>query len=397
MKMRAPGKKSFTQTEASAVLDLLRGLAAVFVFAGHWRNIFFVDYPQLPHALRLPLLLPYLLTSGGHQAVVVFFVLSGYFITSSVLRSFQSGTWSWAAYLTHRLVRLWIVLLPGLLLCAFWDKLGIALNRAPLLYGGANYNHVTGNVPSTLNVPTFFGNLFFVQGVLTRVFGSDGALWSLANEFWYYLLFPLLCLSLRRKTRRAERIFCIAAFCAMAWWLRSSLLPSFPIWLLGSLLAVAPVPRDLSWLRWLAAAILCFSLAGTAKFSPLQGIASDYAFGIITALCAWCFLSAQKVANPKSLWTHLSRAFARPSFTLYVVHLPLVTFMASVLLHDTRWIPDARHLAAGLALFVLTSGYAWFVAFGTEFHTDSLRRWVERTLGLRSHPRQDVHEAALRQ
>jgi peptidoglycan/LPS O-acetylase OafA/YrhL len=38
---------------------------------------------------------------------------------------------------------------------------------------------------------TFVGNLAFLQTIAVPIFGTNGPMWSLANEFWYYLIFPL--------------------------------------------------------------------------------------------------------------------------------------------------------------------------------------------------------------
>lgn len=83
-------KPSFKDTTASVLLDLLRGLAALLVLLGHWRNLLFIDYPQLT-AHKAMLAVPYILSSAGHQAVVIFFVLSGYLISGSVFRSLAKG------------------------------------------------------------------------------------------------------------------------------------------------------------------------------------------------------------------------------------------------------------------------------------------------------------------
>lgn len=50
---------------------------------------------------------------SGHEAVMVFFVLSGFFIGTSVLESFRERRWSWRAYLINRLTRLQLVLVPA--------------------------------------------------------------------------------------------------------------------------------------------------------------------------------------------------------------------------------------------------------------------------------------------
>jgi peptidoglycan/LPS O-acetylase OafA/YrhL len=52
----------------------------------------------------------------GHEAVMVFFVLSGFLVGGSVLKLMSRDLWSWNNYLIKRLTRLWIVLIPALLL-----------------------------------------------------------------------------------------------------------------------------------------------------------------------------------------------------------------------------------------------------------------------------------------
>jgi peptidoglycan/LPS O-acetylase OafA/YrhL len=47
------------------------------------------------------------------------FVLSGFLISSTVLRSQVSGDWSWRDYAINRSIRLYVVLIPGLLLGFF--------------------------------------------------------------------------------------------------------------------------------------------------------------------------------------------------------------------------------------------------------------------------------------
>ena len=71
----------------SVHLDLIRGVSAVAVLLYHLRGLFFVDYPFLGHRIRAHQSALYAVTGYGHQAVMVFFVLSGYFIGTSVMES----------------------------------------------------------------------------------------------------------------------------------------------------------------------------------------------------------------------------------------------------------------------------------------------------------------------
>jgi peptidoglycan/LPS O-acetylase OafA/YrhL len=63
----------------------------------------------------------YLITGLGHQWVIVFFVLSGYLVGGSVLRSVAVNHWSWRVYLLNRLTRLYAVLIPALVFGGLLD------------------------------------------------------------------------------------------------------------------------------------------------------------------------------------------------------------------------------------------------------------------------------------
>ena len=60
------------------------------------------------------MLAAYGISNLGHQAVIIFFALSGYLVGGSVINAIRRSEWSWVRYLTQRLVRLWLVLLPAL-------------------------------------------------------------------------------------------------------------------------------------------------------------------------------------------------------------------------------------------------------------------------------------------
>ena len=80
----------------------------------HLRGFVFVDF----HAVDHPGLVWsgfYFVTGFGHQAVMVFFVLSGFLVGGTVVSRVDAGQWSWIDYAITRMTRLWIVLLPALL------------------------------------------------------------------------------------------------------------------------------------------------------------------------------------------------------------------------------------------------------------------------------------------
>ena len=150
--------------KASDNLNLIRGLAAVAVLVYHIRYRFFFDYHDLATSDPFTDLF-YMLTAYGHDAVMVFFVLSGYFISGSVQRDRAANRWSWRRYAVNRLTRLYVVLIPGLLLTVFWDRLGLWLYPDHPIYSGAPQPWINDffAVGDRLGLGDFLANLAFLQ------------------------------------------------------------------------------------------------------------------------------------------------------------------------------------------------------------------------------------------
>jgi len=117
-------------TQSAVHLDAVRGAAALVVLLGHSRELFYpsltvrqsdTSYRSLQH---LPAHVsassgPGISGPGitlGNEAVMIFFVLSGYLVGGSAIGAMRRDTWSWRRYLLKRLTRLWVVLIPALVL-----------------------------------------------------------------------------------------------------------------------------------------------------------------------------------------------------------------------------------------------------------------------------------------
>jgi peptidoglycan/LPS O-acetylase OafA/YrhL len=381
----------FADSWASVRFDLLRGLAAIFVMLGHWRNLVFVDFPEI-HAHRWLLAIPYVFVGAGHQSVVLFFVLSGYFIGGTVLRSLERRQWEWPGYLLRRFTRLWMVLVPALLLCLFWDRLGIHLGHAPALYAGYVRNNVISGsgIALRLSPRIFFGNLFFLQTILSPVYGSDVALWSLANEFWYYILFPLGAIALWRTTRIMSRLVCAALFIVVARFVGMGILIAFPLWLVGVALFWLPAPsftpRTGRYLRIFASLIYAPIFFALGRMSGINGIVSDYGFAVVTFFFLRVLLSDNERYSPTARSVGVSRELARFSYTLYAAHLPFLVFFTALIVGEVRWYPTPVHILAGMGLLFAVFIYSYVLAFITEFRTDALRRRLEKLFGMHGAP-----------
>src|SRR5207237_4651180 len=131
----------------------------------------------------------------------------------------------------RRLSRLWTVLIPALLVVLLLDTVGRTFFASSAYYSGSPLFH--GVAPTSdathLSPVEWFGNAAFLQGYWVHPFGTDGPLWTLAYEFWYYLLFPLLLILVSSRRLHAIVVALVAlALCGLA--ACPTALTLFPAW-----------------------------------------------------------------------------------------------------------------------------------------------------------------------
>jgi peptidoglycan/LPS O-acetylase OafA/YrhL len=375
----------FGKSQGSVLLDAIRGIAAVLVTFEHLCYRLSFAYPEHP---RHPWLVHFVfvMTELGHPAVIVFFVLSGFLVGGSLLRTDHNDTWTWKNYLTHRLVRLWIVLIPALLIGLAWDSASIHIAHSRI--NPPFVDERAAQTAASLGILTFLGNLGFVQNWVVPVFGSNGPLWSLRNEFWYYIMFPLGYFAVLPRYKPAVRVAfaCMLAF--LFYSLGRGLDLYAPLWLFGAMIYYSATPRLSERARRTAIALYLVVFFGLVLISHRLPMLSDYLLAAFTALLVWVALSARSAADPRSLATRGFRLLARFSYTLYLVHVPIFTFFGILLVREEHWQPTAGHVAIAGALWVGVVLFALLVASVTEFRTDTVRRRIEGWL----RPRRALHQ-----
>lgn len=368
----------------SVHLDALRGFAAFSVLLNHWRDAFFVDYPSLPHH-NIFAAIAYLVAGLGHQWVIVFFVMSGYLVGGSALRSISAGKWSWRGYLLARVTRLYIVLLPALLLGGIIDWTGMHIIGTAVIYSGHSGMHaLTENVHSTLTWPMLLGNALFLQtaalpaalGHGISTFGTNGPLWSLCNEFWYYIAFPIGVLIFTKRRTLSMRVACLIGLAAWGWLVGSEIsLLGIP-WLMGVLISsLPPFPARRRTSRTLAImSALVLLGAGLVLDKKMGSLPGDLILGVFVTLLIWITLHCATAPLPNA-YVRFARRAARSSYTLYLVHLPLLIFLKASL-RLPRALPGWNALFVSIGVMAVLLLYAQVVYQIFERNTDALRRWL---------------------
>jgi peptidoglycan/LPS O-acetylase OafA/YrhL len=361
---------------ASAHLNLVRGLAAAAVAFQHLRALLLLDWPET--SVHSPLSAGvYLLAKFAHPAVIVFFVLSGFLVGSSGLRSVQKRAWSFPRYLLHRVLRLEIVLLPALLLGLLWDTLGKHLLVSPL------YTTAWLSGPIDLSWRTLLGNAAFIQDILVPNFGTNAALWSLAYEFWYYVLFGLLVTAAVRTTRLWLRLVLVALLLAVVWFAGFRIMALAPLWFLG--LGVYVLPRMslpscarsvlLASSTLLFLAFLGIAFGRSARPMIAQALEVDLTTGVLFSFVLYAILHA----NPARLrYQQIAHSIAAPTYTLYANHLPALVLVAAWI--GVRRPPTPAHCLELAGWFIVI----WFYSYGLyllfESRTKAVRDWIEPKL-----------------
>ena len=354
---------AFLTPALSVYLDLVRFLAAFAVLVAH------MDQDGLA-AGWLPL------SSLSHEAVVVFFVISGLVIATTVQRRERD----WRTYTIARVVRIYSVVIPAIALSFAVAAIGFALD--PELWlgeAGANFSVLDG-----------LSSLLFLNESwsLDRSLPWNDPFWSLCYEAWYYVIFGIVCFAPMRS-----RVLWIGLCALIA---GPAVLALMPVWLLGAWLA--RLQRVPAWSTTRAVAIVVASWAivwaisasgvdvalrgwlnrnvpSYWRLESSQRLITDYA---LAALVAWNFVAFRALPETATAW--LVR-MARPirfaagfTFSLYLFHRPLTQFFGHFC---AEWTDSSMGVVSILAVII---ALCMLLGHVTESKKYVLRGWVERSL-----------------
>ena len=330
----------------SIYLDALRFLAALVVFASH------MGYDRFTNGS-----MAWIRTLNlGSDAVVVFFVLSGFVIAFTTFARDRGP----AAYAEARIARLYSVIIPALIFTFALDTLGTL--TVPGAYQGWWYNG-EDRIAQLLQGLTFTTQMWTDN---TRV-GSNGPFWSVAYEAWYYAGFGVAVFC-KGRTR-------ILLLALMALVVGPRVLLLGPCWLLGvglqQLVArghAASLSRTTGWLLAIAPwAIYAFALAlhmpqrltwYTYKLlgeqitpNALFGFSDEFVWNFgIAVLMALHFLGVYRLAREADwLGARAETAIrwcAGATFSLYLFHYPILTFLHGLPAYDSAKPLHAALMAA---------------------------------------------------
>lgn len=373
--------RSPTLPAYSLHLDLIRGLSALVVLYGHLHLVVTGHGSIGADGERFALAThPVDGTALPHSAVIVFFVLSGYLVGGSVLRDLRYGRFTFGRYAVRRLSRLWTVLLPALVVGALLDQATQRLFHNTAFYRRCFFTAQLHGWPS---FTTFFRYILFLQTIdwaPAHRYGTNGALWSLSSEFWYYVLFPLLALSLMSTRPAVSRAVhgCICAALLIAVGSRITL--EFPVWLFGAAVYIVPQAVPPKWQPWVNSGLVVQFLLSLYYFRAhsVNAIVADTVIGFSFTLLLYGLLHRTNRVG-ETFYSRLAHALSLPSYTLYACHIPMVAFASAFL---ATAFPDLyRHTALTMAVVcIIVIAYVRILYMLFERNTETIRHWIEGAL-----------------
>ena len=313
----------------SHYLDFVRFSAAFVVLLSHFAYERFTQgYYSIIRDFNL-----------GSDAVVLFFVLSGFVISFAATQKDKNLS----AFTFSRLTRLYTVAIPALILTLFCDFIGLSLNSDFYTNTGF-YNALSWDVYWIRGLT--FSNYWMGDSIRL---GSNGPFWSLSYEAAYYCLFAFLLFT-KGFVRIATVVLCLFIF-------GLKILLLAPAWFFGSaayfalqkyrdkrikkpiIIAMITLPI-VSYIFMLAVGVapflrsLTYVLVGDEMFWTLA-FSDEFLWNGLLGLLFTIHLSGV------NLW--LSREDIRPrgeslvkwlagaSFSIYLVHYPILQTLGATM------------------------------------------------------------------
>lgn len=351
--------------QLSVYLDLCRFIAAIVVVLAH---LIHFDISTGYWIKWLP--------SSGRDAVILFFLLSGYVISYTCEKK-NNGL---EGYIIARATRIFSVAIPVLLLTVTADLIGLQFH--PENYTGLyQYEKLYVYIPFHLS---FLGEIWTISEQPFTVIPY----WSLGYEVWYYVLFAALYFYQGKK--RVVVFSLLFLFVGYKLWLL------FPLWLAGVGLynihtrwSLKAVTANVLFYGSLIAYFV-FKLLGIDKelillgekiwpfeYLPL-GSAKKYLSDYVVCVFVFCNLYAARYIDLS--WVEKAKKpivlLASYTFTLYLVHSPVMMTI------EHNWTLNTDSVYTSIVTLIFVAFATWGLGLLTEHRKQKFKPLVQ--FGLKS-------------
>jgi peptidoglycan/LPS O-acetylase OafA/YrhL len=304
---------------------------------------------------------------GGFVGVDIFFIISGYLISTILLGNLEKGTYSFTQFYMRRILRIFPALLLVLLACfgfGWFELLGSEFKQLG--------KHIAGGAGFISNMILWRENGYFDNAAELKPLLH---LWSLGIEEQFYIFWPVLLLvtwKLRVKPLPFMVVILVASFAENIHEIHTDTVGAFysPLarfWelMIGGCLAYFGLhARDSRLMRTLSgggsassaaaalgAVLILLALTCLDKYAIFPGW-----WALLPTVGAMLIIGAGKDAwfNRRVLATKGMVAVGLISYPLYLWHWPLLSFMQITQAQKPSWWMRAGAVVAAIILATLT-------------------------------------------
>ncbi len=300
-----------------------RGFLAILVFIGHLAVTFL--YPYIGASGIIPDLFNLLST----WSVNIFFILSGYLITYSILGNIsRNGFFKWSDFLISRIARIYPPFMASILLSVLLYWIIFYFN----LHGKYSFRLASDLFVIRESFSLAYGEILdslLMKGGLLMV---NGALWSLYVEVKIYVVAMLVAILIKGRVGWLVKLISAIALCYVSKQLMSSSVFVI-IWGLGAFFSVMHY-RKIVWpgIYLNGLFIVAFAVSFYYAFTPSVLMQNNNTLdGFIATVALSLLLTGIIFVWQIGMgFLYLFHSAANYSYTLYVVHFPLLLFAFSL-------------------------------------------------------------------
>lgn len=307
-------------------LEGIRGLAALYVLIHHSRTALTQSYnsglklyPEQYEWYDKLMVYFFSLFKFGHEAVIVFFVLSGFVIHLKQTKpSYSYPNFNWKNYFKKRLIRIYPPFLASMILCVLRDYVLTLIDSVEF-----------AGIFDKYTINSLINNLLLIPG--TEPWGYNYPSWSLKHEWVFYILYPFV-LYLNHNNFKITILIILGLYIS---YLLGYSIPfigevayTFVVWNFGVLIAHYYNKQDFKYFKYFPLFIII-----TVIYVPTYALFNSYAikdilFGLIMA----GFLSFLLITKNKLVLNSLNKLtwLGAFSYSIYILHYPLLNLYQSL-------------------------------------------------------------------
>lgn len=338
-------------------MSAVRGIAALVVVVAHAIQIFVIRLIGIDH------LIARVAGQMAAHAVFVFFIVSGFLITSSIIKNIQrnGGAFNLVEYASARISRIYppliFAILTSLALYFLMRLLGMpgndSVGAAP--YGLPN-DLYAARESFKIGLNDIVNALLMNNGLLQ----VDGPLWSLCVEWRIYIVVGSVAMLMTSKVafRKVFWVGILVISIIKLAAIDSNAYFYLLIWLAGSCVALGDkygirfhgLLRSVAWIAPLSiATALLFANPELVLKSRQLSNYRDYVFQFICCM-VWINLLFPRDTMRETLSRRILMKLGDFSYTLFIIHFPIMLFILAVLQNRVGY---SLMLSTLLAMFAI--------------------------------------------